>query len=76
MQQHGGNLLMLHTCSINLCQRGRGSDFFPKKYFVRKHILPWIVKKIPQYAYCNLKFWVETIHEQNIGASSSSDLKL
>ena len=31
MQQHGGNLLMLHTCSIILCQRRRGSDFFQKK---------------------------------------------
>ena len=30
MQQRGGNLLMLHTYSINLCQRGRGSDFFQK----------------------------------------------
>ena len=28
LQQHSGNLVMLHTCRINLCQRGRGSDFF------------------------------------------------
>ena len=35
MQQHGGDLLMLHTCSINLCQRGRGSDF-KKKTFSQK----------------------------------------
>ena len=31
MQQHGGILLMLHTCSIKLCQRGRGSDLKKKK---------------------------------------------
>ena len=30
MQQHDGNFLMLHTCSINPCQRGKGSDFFRK----------------------------------------------
>ena len=30
MQQHGGNFLMLHTLSINQCQRGRGSYFFQK----------------------------------------------
>ena len=35
MQQYGRNLLMLHTCSMNLCQRGRGSVFF----FFKKNIL-------------------------------------
>ena len=62
MQQHSDNLLMLHTCRINLCKRGRGSDFFSKKYFVRKHIfLQYIIKEMLQYAYCSPKFWIETI---------------
>ena len=37
MQQHGGNLLMLDTCSMNLCQRWRG-QIFSKNYFVRKQL--------------------------------------
>ena len=36
MQQHGGTLLMLHTCSINLCQRGRVSDL--KKNILSENI--------------------------------------
>ena len=37
MQQHGGNLLMLHTCSINLA-KGGGGQMFSKNYFVRKQL--------------------------------------
>ena len=36
MQQHGGKIFLLHTCSINLCQRGKGSEFF-NKLFCQKH---------------------------------------
>ena len=62
MQQHGGNFLMLHTLSINQCQRGRGSYFFKKIFCQKTHFLPKIIKKIQQYAYCNLNFGPEMIY--------------
>ena len=68
MQQHGGNLFMLHTCSINLCQRGKGSEFFKKLFCQKTTFLTKIIKKILHYAYCNLKFWVETIYARITGA--------
>ena len=52
---------MLHSCSINLCQRGKGSEFFKKLFCQKTTFLSKIIKKILHYAYCNLKFWVETI---------------
>ena len=74
MQQHGGNLLMLQTCSINLCQMGRGSEFFEKSFCQKTTFLPLIIKKILQYVYCNLKLWVETIYGLITGTSYLSDL--
>ena len=62
MQQHGGHLLMLHTLSKNQCQSGRGSYFFKKIFCQKTHFLPKIIKKIQQYAYCNLHFGPEVIY--------------
>ena len=64
MQQHDGNLLMLHTCSINLFQRGRVSDIF-KILFGQKTCFCHRLSrkyKIKQYAYCNLSFFYLNIH--------------
>ena len=69
MQQHDGNLLLLNTCSINLCQTGRGSDFFEKKYFVKKQLS----KKILQYAFLQPKILGRNDLYMNIGMSSSAD---
>ena len=53
---------MLHTCSKNLCQRGGGQIFFPKNVLSENIIFVVDYQIILQYAYCNLKFWSETIH--------------
>ena len=74
MQKHVGNLLMLHTCSINLCQRGRGSEFFEKLFCQKTTFFAIDYQENTTTVYYNLKLWVETIYGLITGTSCLSDL--
>ena len=57
MQQHGGNLLMLHTRSINQCQRRRGSYFFQKIILSENILFAIDNKKNTTICLLQPKFW-------------------
>ena len=74
MQQHGGNLLMLHICSINLCQSGRGSDFFEKLFCQKTTFFAIDYRENTTICSLQLKLWVQTIYGLITGTSCLSDL--
>ena len=60
MQQHGGNLFMLHTCSMT---QGVGSEFF-KNILSENNFVAIGYHENTTCAYCNLKVCVKTFKQE------------